>query len=255
MVKVSQDLTGMKFGKWTVLYQAEDIIRPSGIHNQAWMCRCECGKIKKVDGYTLKQGKSTNCGCSGKNIHQFNEYEIKEGKVYIKLTQGQTCIIDAEDLEKVKKYRWVAVKDSHNNNLNYYVIASSRGASAKKGINRTLIRMHNLIMGCKYIDHKDGNGLNNTKENLRPYLEPSQNCVNISLRKDNKIGYVGVYSSGKRWFGRVSKNNIDYRTQLFITKEDAAEARDIIALKLFGEFAKLNFEEKREEYMSKINSH
>ena len=54
------DLTGQKFGHWTVLQKGE--IRGSHI---MWLCECDCQNHTKrqVDGYKLRQGISTSCGC------------------------------------------------------------------------------------------------------------------------------------------------------------------------------------------------
>lgn len=54
------DLTGQKFGHWTVLSKGEN----RGCHIM-WVCECDCENhtIKQVDGYNLKTGKSTSCGC------------------------------------------------------------------------------------------------------------------------------------------------------------------------------------------------
>ena len=53
------DLTNQKFGKWTVLQQ--DFTKTSG--HKHWICQCDCGIIKSVDGNTLRNGRSTSCGC------------------------------------------------------------------------------------------------------------------------------------------------------------------------------------------------
>src|SRR5699024_7892636 len=52
------NLTGMQFGRWTVLYRTENK------KNQAyWMCRCACGTERAVAAYCLKSGSSRSCGC------------------------------------------------------------------------------------------------------------------------------------------------------------------------------------------------
>lgn len=51
------DLTGKKFGEWTVIEKAEKAT--SG--NYKWLCRCSCGNLKKVDGNSLRGGRSTKC--------------------------------------------------------------------------------------------------------------------------------------------------------------------------------------------------
>ena len=70
-----RDLTGMKFGKWTVIQS--DIITKS---RRSCLCICECGTEKLVDKSSLIRGKSTQChSCSmykhgGSNIHGYTEY-------------------------------------------------------------------------------------------------------------------------------------------------------------------------------------
>lgn len=52
------DLTEKVFGRWTVLHF--DGIRGS---TSMWVCRCACGTIRSVNGYALRTGRSTSCGC------------------------------------------------------------------------------------------------------------------------------------------------------------------------------------------------
>ena len=52
------DLSGKRFGHWTVIRYT--ITKPGGAY---WLCQCDCGKISEVHGGNLKSGKSTNCGC------------------------------------------------------------------------------------------------------------------------------------------------------------------------------------------------
>lgn len=57
----AEDLTGQKFGKWTVLYRTVN----SKNNKTMWVCQCSCNKhtIKPVESKSLKAGTSTNCGC------------------------------------------------------------------------------------------------------------------------------------------------------------------------------------------------
>jgi len=53
------DLTGRRFGKWTVVKRV-----PSTKPGQTlWMCTCDCGKQKPVNGQSLLRGKSKSCAC------------------------------------------------------------------------------------------------------------------------------------------------------------------------------------------------
>jgi len=55
----SKDLTGQRFGKLIVVAKA-GLVRE---RDQAWACKCDCGKTKIIVGYSLTGGKSTACGC------------------------------------------------------------------------------------------------------------------------------------------------------------------------------------------------
>lgn len=50
------DLAENKIGRWTVLSRCED--RP-----RYWLCRCECGTVREVNGGNLRQGQTSSCGC------------------------------------------------------------------------------------------------------------------------------------------------------------------------------------------------
>lgn len=53
------DLTGLVFGRWTVIsFYSRDRFRAS-----LWLCRCECGTEKPVAASSLKNGDSKSCGC------------------------------------------------------------------------------------------------------------------------------------------------------------------------------------------------
>lgn len=58
------DLTGMQFGRLTVIERADDYIEPkSKIHHARWLCQCSCGNQKVIIGKSLKSGDTTSCGC------------------------------------------------------------------------------------------------------------------------------------------------------------------------------------------------
>lgn len=64
MIKVKKDLTGMVFGRLTVIKQAEDKIYSNGSKDSQWLCKCSCGsKPFLVSGGSLKSGNTKSCGC------------------------------------------------------------------------------------------------------------------------------------------------------------------------------------------------
>lgn len=61
-----KDLTGQTFGRLTVLGFAG--AAPNG--NATWRCRCACGNLTVVDGYRLRKGTTTSCGCYRREVMQ-----------------------------------------------------------------------------------------------------------------------------------------------------------------------------------------
>lgn len=63
------DLTGQRFGRWTVIkrvgtYKNPDNYPDSSGSSPLWLCRCDCGTIRPVIGHSLRGGFSLSCGCT-----------------------------------------------------------------------------------------------------------------------------------------------------------------------------------------------
>jgi hypothetical protein len=157
----------------------------------------------------------------------------------IELTQGKVAIVDDEDYDELNKYKWYAHKDHQWER--WYASRMSNRINGK----RKLIMMHRKIMkdsSGKIIDHKNHDGLDNRKCNLR-ICNCSQNTKNSKIYKTNTSGFNGVIwnKERKKWRAQIYK---DYQTIFigyFKDKEVAARAVDEKAIELFGEFAILNF--------------
>lgn len=57
------DLTGMKFGRLTVLSNDGFDIQPNGDRRHKWLCLCDCGNQKSIRGSLMKNGTTASCGC------------------------------------------------------------------------------------------------------------------------------------------------------------------------------------------------
>ena len=146
----------------------------------------------------------------------------------------------AKDLHFVKQHKWHVCKFKHSHT--FYATST---------VKRKTVYMHRLIMGNpKEIDHKDGNGLNNRRSNLRVVTHRT-NVLNRGIQKNNTVGYRGVYRSNF-----VTKNGepryvatTRYKRKMifggyFKTIEEAALAYNKLALKYHGKDAQLNIIKK-----------
>ncbi len=145
-------------------------------------------------------------------------------------------IVDPEDYQKLIMYNWLLCG---SDSKNYYAVRF-------EGSN--LVRMHRVVMNAPagtIVDHKDRDGLNNTKRNLR-FATISQNNCNARRRKKCSSKYRGVcrYNQLNKWQALISYNHEKIHLGYFDSEEDAARAYDEAAKIYHGEFATLNFEDK-----------
>jgi hypothetical protein len=112
--KTLKDLTGQKFGRWTVIKRAE---KPSHIQSSGawWLCECGCEKHTKriVKGQALTSGKSKSCGCLHKEIVGKLNFTDLTGKRFGHLTVVKQT--DAPETNKNKSATyWLCKCDCGN---------------------------------------------------------------------------------------------------------------------------------------------
>lgn len=109
------------------------------------------------------------------------------------------------------------------------------------------LAMHTVITGWDYVDHIDGNGLNNQRSNLR-WTTHAENIQNQRVQARSKSGYRGVsyfpmadrWLRKKPWRARIKVDGHDRTIGYFVTKEEAARAWNEAALEAWGPYARLN---------------
>lgn len=152
---------------------------------------------------------------------------------HIPLTQGKYAIVNVGDYDWLMQWEWCA---SYNPTTGFYAMRKIVGTSAP-------IWMHYLIMGIKGVDHKNVNGLDNRRDNLRP-ANGSEQGYNKKIYKRNTSGYKGVHlvtrrvASGSRtpWTSYVNARNVRFHLGYFCTALEANIARIEKAKELHGEF-------------------
>lgn len=50
------DMTDRRYGRLTV-------VKPSLVDPEKWVCQCDCGKAKEINGCSLRRGLTQSCGC------------------------------------------------------------------------------------------------------------------------------------------------------------------------------------------------
>lgn len=104
-------------------------------------------------------------------------------------------------------------------------------------------KMHRLILGVTNpkikIDHRDGNGLNNQRHNLREATQ-AQNLANSRPRSGSSRFKGVTFRSPDKWIAQISKDGKHTYLGIFRDEFDAATAYNFAAIEMFGEFARLN---------------
>lgn len=158
----------------------------------------------------------------------------------ITLTRGQFAIVDDADFDWLNQWKWYAMEKG---GLWY----ARRWDGIKNG-KRVFILMHRLILGLIdrkiHCDHKDGNGLNNQRDNIRG-CTVSQNCMNRKVNSAKfSSKFVGVYFMTKKktnkWRALIHKEGKRTHLGYFQSENDAAMAYNKAAISLFGIFSKAN---------------
>ena len=140
----------------------------------------------------------------------------------IKLTQGKYALVDDKDFSRISKHTW------------HY---TSHGYAYKDDVS-----MHRFILNApkgKQVDHKNMNGLDNQRKNLR-ICTNLENMRNYSKPQNNTSNFKGVswHKRGKIWRAYIKLNYKQIHLGHFSDKLSAAKAYNKAATKYFREVNK-----------------
>ena len=158
------------------------------------------------------------------------------GAYALRLPSGETAFVDAADQALVDRYRWFALACPHTT----YVRGYLRGQASRSRVD---IVLHRLLIGPPDgldVDHRDRNGLNNRRSNLRACTRSENNGNTLSARGSS--GYRGVswHKQLGKWRAHINLGHRQRYLGVFLDPWEAAQAYNVAALEQWGEFATLN---------------
>ncbi len=216
-------LVGRTYGKITIL----EIVGRTPIRRFAVaLCRCACGTEWETLVSNVKNGSVGSCGCS-RGIRESPPINHPDGSISIPLTRGKFSRIDGEDFERVSKLTWR--------------VGNGYAVSEVSGIE---IQLHNFVRPVPdgfFNDHIFGDKLDNRKSKLRTCTH-QQNCFSRKRPSTNTSGHKGVSwnKTRRKWSAYIKSGGKLSHLGYFSDKNDAADAYKEAAVRLHGEFARLD---------------
>ncbi len=145
------------------------------------------------------------------------------------------AIVDDKDFIRINSHKWCprVKKDT------VYAVRTDYSV-----VPPVEVRMHREVLRdccAPHVDHRDSNGLNNQRHNLRP-CRPWQNAGNMKLPRNNTSGYKGVGwdKQKNKWRTRLFTRSGSVSLGHYFCIIKAAKAYNKAAIEYFGEFANTN---------------
>ncbi len=163
------------------------------------------------------------------------EVDGKEA-VEIRLTQGKTALVDLEDWERVRQYRW-HTKPGHST---FY----GRTHVYEQGLKQRTFYLHRVALDTlagQQIDHWNKNGLDCRRSNLRLCDDALNQQNTLSRKGTSRFKGVSWNTRKRKWRVAFNWQGKTHFVGYFDDEEDAARAYDARILPLAGAFARPNF--------------
>jgi hypothetical protein len=156
----------------------------------------------------------------------------------IPLTEGKFAIVDPPDFYRFNNFQWCAVKHKSL----FHAVRLVNGSNDTTRILSLHCEIMNPPKGL-VVDHRNRNGLDDRRENLRLATHSQNRCNRFVDKTGCSSQYRGVcwHKQRKCWRAHLQYEGKWVWLGRFDSEIDAAKAYDEAAKKYHGEFARLNF--------------
>lgn len=157
----------------------------------------------------------------------------------IPLTQGKVALVDDADFERLNQHRWFAYKKQRKNRIIWYAARQLPRVNGKQKIRYMHQEIAEVTDPLLEVDHKNSDGLDNQRENLRPATrrQNMQNMLKASNRSSTLKGVVW-HRRAQKWQAQIRVNGRNTYLGLFTDETVAGNAYQQAAEQHFGEFAR-----------------
>ena len=210
MIKTSKDYTGRRFGRLTVICQAE---KPDDCKTNSdyWLCRCDCGQEVVVLGSNIIRGHTKSCGClrqrdlTGKHI-------------------GRVTVISRSDKYSTRGSRLVRLWECRCDCGNITYKATDTLTSGKQISCAECAKKYNAACAVKHAGFVDGTQLSKIRD-MKPSAANTSGCRGVTYNRKKGLWEAVIVFRGKRT-----------RLGYFKRFEDASQARKKAEDNVFGGF-------------------